>query len=370
MKSGDIVGKSRKRDSLIFIGLLFITVIVVICATFLFYDSFQDGKETVINYNEDFNMNYKVWLEDNDFYSEKYLGEEYNVIASAIDEIEVDFDYLLSLSDNVQGESYYLINSRIVAHQKNDASEKKIWDYGKLIKDKVITKYDKNTATISSKDNFKIDYQQYKKLMDDYQRKYAVSLVGNLLVDVEIKSDLTYDKFKDKIDMETRKMTLTIPLTESVVNITKDIPDKSDRQLIEKENSKINYLKLGLSLFAFVGGIFMCVFLGNILVKLLGFDSKYQRKLNKILRTYNSIIVNVEKIKIDKCLHVMNVNSFDELLDAQSELRVPILYSNLKNNKESMFVIKHDKDMFVYTMKSDLYDNQNKKGNCDKDEKN
>ena len=56
----------------------------------------------------------------------------------------------------------------------------------------------------------------------------------------------------------------------------------------------------------------------------------------------------------------MNVSDFEELLDAQSELRVPILYCNIKPNKESLFYIKYDKDILIYKLKSDLYENDSK----------
>lgn len=360
MKSGDIMGKSRKKDTFIFVTLFCITCVIIIYASYLFYTSFNDGDVISINYNEEQNLNYKVWLKENDFYAEPFVGEDYNVVASSINEIEIDFDYLLNTSNMVMGRSYYTINSRIVAYQKNDNEERKIWDYEKLIKDKVIVDYDKETTTISSKDNFKINYQEYKDLMTNYQNNYAVSLVGNLIIDIELKTDLDYKKFKDKIDLAPRKMTLTVPLTEPIIKISKKVDSASNQELIEKGKSSINYLKLGLSLFSFIGGVIMCFFLGTILVKLLGYDSKYIRDLKRILRTYNAIIVDVDKINMnDK--NVMLVKSFDELLDAQSELRAPILHCNYKNNKETLFSIKYDKDILVYRLRSDLYENDRTK---------
>lgn len=361
MKSGDIImGKNRKKDLLIFIVLLLITIVIVFYAMYLFYTSFKDGKETVINYNETSNLSYKVKLKENEFYADEFVGEDYNLIATAIDEIDINFDYLLNTSNFVKGISYYTINSKIIAYQKDDPEERKVWDYEKIIKDKTITQYDKNTTNISAKDSFKIDYKEYKELMDNYKNKYAVSLVGNLIIDIEIKSDLTYEKFKNSINLESRKMTITIPLTEQVVKITKTMLEDGSKSLVEKSDPKINYLKLVLSAFSFLGGLAMCIFLATLLVKLLGYDSKYERKLNKILKTYNSIIVSVEKIHLDKNQNIMNVSDFEELLDAQSELRVPILYCNIKPNKESLFYIKYDKDNLVYRLKSDLYENDSK----------
>ena len=120
------MGKNRKKDLLIFVSLLIFTIVGTIYTTILFVDSFEDGEEIYISYNEESNLNYKVWLFDNNFYSSEYLDEDYNVVSSSIKEIEINFDYLLNVSDFVNGTSYYTINSRIIAYQRGDLSEKKL----------------------------------------------------------------------------------------------------------------------------------------------------------------------------------------------------------------------------------------------------
>lgn len=354
------MGRKRSRDLTIFISLLIVTIIGEIYAGFLFCSSFNSGNEISFYYTEDSSLKYKVWLKGNDFYSEEYLGEDYDVIASAIDMIEVDFNYDLTLSDYVKGVSYYTINSKIVAFQKGDANEKKIWDYNRLIKDKVIMVYDVDTINVNSSDNFKIDYQMYRTLMDNYKKNYGVSLIGNLIVEIDINTEFNYAKFNDSIDINNRKLTLTIPLTESVVKITKNDIENNTQNLIEKGDSYINYLKLSLSLGAFVLGFCLCVFLGITLVKLVGIDSKYNRELKRILRTYGSIIVNVKEFNIEKNKKVIYVDSFNELLDAQQELRKPILYYNVRTNKKALFVLRYDNDLLIYEMCSDLYNNKKK----------
>lgn len=354
------MGKNRLRDLVIFISLLIVTVIGEIYAGILFCNSFNSGEEIPFSYNESSSLNYKVWLKGNDFYEEDYLGEDYDVIANAIDYIDVDFNYKLDLSDYVKGVSYYTINSRIVAFQKGDVNEKKIWDYNKIIKDKVIMTYDVDTMKIDRLDNFKIDYQMYRTLMDNYKKNYGVSLVGNLIIEIDINSELNYEKFSDSININNRRLTLTIPLTESVVKITKSEINSNTQRLVEKGDAHINYLKLSLSLVAFALGLYLCVFLGLTLVKLVGIDSKYSRELKKILRTYGSIIVNVKEFKLDNKIKTMYVDSFSELLDAQQELRKPILFYNVHTNKEALFILRYDNDLLVYKMCSDLYDNEKK----------
>lgn len=364
--------KSRKKDFIIFVIFFFVAIIGITYSSVLLIKSFEEGEEVRINYDEKSELDYKVWLLDNEFYSSEYLDDEYNVIASSIDEIEVDFKYMLEFSDFVQGVSYYKINSRIVAYQSGDTSKRKVWDYEKLIKDKVITTYDTDSSSILNTDNFKINYHEYKKMMDDYKAKYGVSLVGNLIIEIELKSDFSYKKFNNNIDMDSRIMTMTIPLTETVVNIdTKDIVD-NQQVLVEKGDSTINYLKLTLSILALCTGLYLCVSMGIISVRLLGIDSKFIKDLNKILRTYGSVIVNVDEIKFDDDVNKMNVPSFEELLDAQQELKKPILYWKTKTNKTistAVFVIKNEKDIFIYKMISDLYENDKKKKIRDKDDK-
>ena len=350
------MGKSRKKDIIIFLCAFVFTILLIVYALILFITSFVPGEEKILNYTDNSSINYKVKLKANDFYSDEYIGEDYNLVASSIDKILIDFKYLLKTSDFVEGESYYTINSKIIAYQTNDSNKKKIWDYEKLIKDKTKVVYDSKIVEVNHSDSFEIDYQTYKNLMEDYKNNYLVSLAGNLVIEINIKTDLKYNNFKKDINLETRTISLNIPLTDQIVNITKTEPKTEPMSIIEKSDSKIKYLRLALSLFAFIGGILLCVFLGTTITKILGYDSKYVRKLNKILRTYNSIIVNIKDNNISKNQKIIAVETFEELLNAQNELRVPIFYTNIRKDKEDWFYLKYDEDTLIYKMKSDLYE--------------
>lgn len=354
------MGKNRIKDSLIFIILFIITILIVIYAIFLWIISYEDGEEKILNYNEELKVDYKVYLKENEFYEKEYLTEEYNIVASAIDTIDINFDYLLNISKYVQGKSNYTINTKIVAYQKID--DKKVWDNNKIIKDKNTILYDKDTTDISFNDTFKIDYQEYKKIMNDYQKKYGVSLIGQLIIEININSELKYNEFNNNIKFNNRKAIIKTSLTDPIISITKDIPDLSNNnKVIEKMDSTINYTKLTLSLIALTGGVILCIYLGRILVTIFGYNSVYVRKLNKILKTYNSIIVDVEKINIKQDENILHVKSFDEILDAQFELRIPIYHQTINKNKEDLFSIKYNNDLIMYRMKSNLYEKPQKK---------
>ena len=192
---------------------------------------------------------------------------------------------------------------------------------------------------------------------------------GNMFVN-------TYDKYKNHlykvvVSGEKDKLLLIIQMhmfALNDLNLYLDL-NPNDKTLIEKQDSSINYVKLILSIIGFIWELILIVILAIDLVKLMGIDSKYVKELKRILKTYDSVIVNVKEIKFDKNQNIMYVDKFEELLDAQLELRIPILYCNV-SNKESMFAVKHNKDVFVFKMKSTLYENdKTKKKNVVKNEK-
>lgn len=346
--------KDKKRDVILFLVMFFISILVTVYAVYLFFTCFKDGEEVYFNYNEDYKLNYKVNIEDSEFYDNSALGEDYKYVASAIKDIDADFSYILKSSTPVKGRTYYTITAEIIAYQKYDDNKQKVWNYKDTIRDINGVNYEEDTTQVNDFDEFKIDFQKYKKLMDDYQKNYRVNLDGELLVEIAINTNIENESTNKPIDLETRKLKITIPLTESIIQIKKDIPKDGEKTLIDKLDPTINYIRLVGSVVCFIGSIILSVFIAKIILKLIGYDSKYVVKLDKILTTYNAIIVNVKNADYDAD-NVMYVESFDELLDAQSELRIPILYQNIKTNEKCVFVLKYDNNCLVYKMESDLY---------------
>lgn len=79
--------------------------------------------------------------------------------------------------------------------------------------------------------------------------------------------------------------------------------------------------------------------------------SLYERTLKKILSTYDSIIVNVEKLPSLSDLSVVDVTSFEELVDAQGEVRLPINFKEDKKKRIAKFVLVRNNLAWVYTLK-------------------
>lgn len=94
-----------------------------------------------------------------------------------------------------------------------------------------------------------------------------------------------------------------------------------------------------------------------ILLVILGFYlreepdefSAFIKNKKRILRTYNSIIVEVEDIPNIAGKNIIKVKSIEDLVDAQLELREPIYYKN--DNDSCFFMLLHYNEACVYILK-------------------
>lgn len=77
--------------------------------------------------------------------------------------------------------------------------------------------------------------------------------------------------------------------------------------------------------------------------------SMYIKKKKKILRTYDSTIVEVEEIPNIAGKNIIKVKSIEDLGDAQLELREPIYYKN--DNDSCFFLLLHYNEACIYILK-------------------
>jgi len=77
--------------------------------------------------------------------------------------------------------------------------------------------------------------------------------------------------------------------------------------------------------------------------------STFVKNKRRILKTYNSIIVEVEDIPNIAGKNIIKVKSIEDLVDAQLELREPIYYKN--DNDSCFFMLLHYNEACVYILK-------------------
>ena len=87
------------------------------------------------------------------------------------------------------------------------------------------------------------------------------------------------------------------------------------------------------------------------------YNAKYEKKVNKILKTYNSILVKCRNIPITPDKNIIIVDDINSMVNTQIETRKPILYYQEDNS--TSFMILDQEEVYIYMLKK-AYDIEGK----------
>lgn len=325
---------------------------IVLCVALAQFFMLRNVSENVlasVDYEQQASTNYRVFYEKNQFYDEAYIGENETYVSSLVDEIEVDFIYYTFFSDQLNAKYNYDIKAKLVVFEPGDKSNV-YWqkDYD-LEENEEIELTSKKEYRVN--ESVTIDFEDYQDIYNDYKVKSRLSSDAILYVTFNVKNAAKYPGL-DEFNYNA-VLGVEIPISENTFKITEDNKIVLGKQTVSKtEKSNVDKVysmiiggllwTLGIVLAAF----FILTY--NIDVKKEGV---YNRKLKKILNTYDNIIVDVDKLPSLTGLSVVNVTSFEELVDAQCEVRLPINFKEDKKKKVSKFILVRNNLAWVYTLK-------------------
>ena len=104
-----VMHQKKRRKHKIKLGIA--GTILIVLAAVLILTYFKLSKNEYNTYTEKAKVNYKVSLKENEFYQDKYVDEKSTIIASLINNIDVDFNYKMNLAN----EQDYTYEYKIVA---------------------------------------------------------------------------------------------------------------------------------------------------------------------------------------------------------------------------------------------------------------
>ena len=346
-----------KKNNKIYFGyytryVIYLTC-VVICLL-LFFICFAKGFKLKDNYQLDYqissDINYKVYLKDNEYYNEKYLDEGMQYITGLIDYIDLNFKYKIDTNKKNNYDYKYDIKADIIITDRNN-SEKVLYKDNYILKDEVVAS---SSATINLNllENLKIDYDKYNVLVNSFKSKYAISASSSLIITMHIEAIAKNNRVdKDIIDKEDMK--IIIPLSEQTINVLKEYNTVGKKGSISKYSyfKVVNKLYATCALISLIASVISIVSLFRYLKKVSRSDSLYVRRLNKIKREYNRVIVSISKLPDISKSCIVDVESFEELLDAKNSLNKPILHIEIHKNQKSFFLILADNYVYRYILK-------------------
>lgn len=332
-----------------FIMFFLFVILFVSLSIFIIYKGLDIVKQKDIYYLDNSTIDYNVYLKDNDYYETNYLEKDHKYLASLIDKIVIDYNYDLSSDDAMKGNySYYFALSLVVKEQnKNDILWKK--DYN-LTEKKELNFENQNKISIN--DNISIDYGYYNNLAAQFKKDYGVLTDSFIYVKLIINTQIVQNS--DKYEIEKAPY-LIIPLGEKTVEFEEHniVNDVSSKAITYTKYPVLNYIILVFGIIFLIIYLYLGIKVIKLFIRSIKNRNKYEEFIRKIFSNYDQIIVNVSKLPNLNGIDVMDVSSFEELVDAQLEIHKPIVFSEISTRRSAVFILIDDKQAYRYIVRAE-----------------
>lgn len=328
--------------------MLIPTLIMLGLTVLVLKGSMYTKEESIIGYNEVGNIDYKVFLKENNYYKEQYLGKDMQYVASIIKDIVPTFTYEMHSEEEMEYTYNYKVSADLIISDPNDNNKVLYKRPSLLVKD---TKEKVTGGSFRVDQDVSINYDEYNNYVNAFKKEYALSVNSKLVItfniDVTGKSPLLKEDFK-----KSSKLVIAIPMSEQTINIGIDTSDINNSGTLERNYMSQIKKPVALVLGIIVGFLSLAL-LYIVIYNFLTNRSKtdvYKATIKSILREYDRAIVSSKTADtIDESKYnVIEVPRIEELLDAHDSTGKPILYNEDTENDISTFIIVSDEILYKY----------------------
>ena len=342
--------------------MLIPTLIMLGLTVLVLKGSMYTKEESIIGYNEVGNIDYKVFLKENNYYKEQYLGKDMQYVASIIKDIVPTFTYEMHSEEKMEYTYNYKVSADLIISDPNDNNKVLYKRPSLLVKD---TKEKVTGGSFRVDQDVSINYDEYNNYVNAFKKEYALSVNSKLVltfnIDVTGKSPALKEDFK-----KSSKLVIAIPMSEQTINIGIDTSDINNSGTLER--NYMSQIKKPVALvLGIIVGLLSLALLYIVIYNFLTNRSKtdvYKATIKSILREYDRAIVSSKTADtIDESKYnVIEVPRIEELLDAHDSTGKPILYNEDTENGISTFIIVSDEILYKYrVVKKELEEQEEKR---------
>ncbi|MDR0956029.1 MAG: DUF5305 domain-containing protein [Candidatus Nomurabacteria bacterium] len=310
---------------------------------------FIGWQREAVDYSENGSAGYDVCLKPNNYFADRCQAQGKQYIASIINTVKAKFNYTFHSSAAVDSTYSYRIDGRVTATDSDDGG-----DDAKTLYDDTTNLLPTKTAEanglthFSIADQITINYDKYNDLINQFRSDYALTLKAqlDLIMHIDISSN-----FAGETKTISRDLKVSIPLSQRTINVGIDTAGvDSTGQILHKSRAPILTLIYVAMMSAGGVGLLIVLIISLVLLgKRESARSDYEVELDKILHSYNQLIVDAERIPNIPDANTVKVDSFDELLDARDTIQRPIIHIKLSPSK-SLFAIEDGKMAYCYLL--------------------
>lgn len=328
----------KKNQDLAYLKTI-IAVIIFIIMSILIFRTTNIGEKILISYNTESQIDYKVYLFENDYIKSDYMEKGKTYITDLVEKINLDYNYKISGSDEF--DSTYKYDIFYKATIKHNSTGKELWtETVKLVDGKDVYVDENNNIIIN--ENVDFIYKDLNTKIKNFRLQFNIPITA--YVDVNLKlidkqTNNSIDETGISIDLDTDVFEVKeVSTGKNIKNVTETKEQNNTSLVIE------GIIAIGSLLYIFYT---MYASLNNAFTR----KSYYTKAVYKILKNYGDIVAEIIKPVDLNNYKVIDVKNFDQMLDVEEELRIPIMFYETIKNEEGWFVLIHNDIAYRYILK-------------------
>lgn len=337
---------------------IILMVFTLILSLGMIYYALNNTNKESISYTQNGNVDYKVCLKENNFYSQNCLDKNMSYVSSLIKNVGLTFNYDLNTSEHLNVKTEYEVTAKLVISNAENTS--KYFEQKYILQDKTSEGISQINNEYKISKNIDIDYDYYNTIASTFKSQYGVET--NSYIEVSFQVFHTNKEIEDIRVPSPSPVILNIPLSQKSINInmTASGVNKQETQNIESSIFTLNNI---ICLFIGIIALIICLISSLKIAKMLTLikekKNNYDKFIEKILREYDRLIVETSTLPKFNNYFLTKVNSFGELIDVRDNLRLPIMYYEVAKHQKCHLYIIDNKNLYLLTVKAvDMEENK------------
>ena len=342
--------KKQKKIKRIVIYIIIITLLLTISISSFIINYSINNKEKILwgNSTSDFSVNYKVYNNDNRFYDSEYLDEYGSYISSITDKIDFSIKYTFSTTENLDIDYTYDLYGEVFAEVYESGASSPVWSKELDINIEENEKLGSGNYLQLNKE-ISIPFKEYNDMMIEYKKNYNINVSSYIKFTIVVQID-SLESINSNISNEDT-LTIKIPLLQPTfkIEIDKSVSNNRDIYLLTKEETNNLFFNIGIigTIITIITSLILFILYKTTKTKM----QLFKEKNNTLLKKYEQIIIKIEELPNVDGLETIEITEFNDLIDLEETLKLPIMYLNIIPNKESWFILIHNNFFYRYILK-------------------
>lgn len=351
---------AKSNHTKVEIKLVIYTILFIICLITTVVFTFKPPVKKVVDsmtYNSQGELTYSVCLKENEFISQSCFSENRSFVTSLIDVVNLKLNYNLNSSNMADYKYKYSVKALVSANEKGDTS-KIVYSEEETLLEEMLEENDINNITLAK--DIAVDYQKYNNLITNFKKDYVLALDSKVTITATISVIGKRSSIDEEI-VENKSSSITIPLGEQTATVSDNNADiRGSGTIIKYSDERVYGARSFILDASYKFDILFAILIIISIIKYLPTQKEYTKVVSKIIKNYDQAIVKVSKEPSITGLKVIEVSSFNEILDARDNLEKPILfYQNLQKSfckfviiaGTEAYILKMDAFNFTYKSK-------------------